>query len=107
METDRARDGVKLLARNYQAGDFAKIDALLERTMTDFEVHSLGYAIHQIIEVELRPETENTLLWLYEHGPCSMCRTKVVKSLIALNRLPHWMRDEIRHDADSDTRKLA
>jgi hypothetical protein len=105
--SERFSDGVELLARNYETGDFERVDVLLQQPMTDHEAHSLGYAIDHILEVQLYSEAENALLWLYEHGPCSTCRTKFVKHLLALNRLPDWMREEIRYDADSETRKLA
>jgi hypothetical protein len=75
--------------------------------MSDWDVHSLGFAVGHLLDVELRPEAENALLWLYEHDPCSTCRTNIASHLAALHRMPDWMREEIRYDVESETRALA
>jgi hypothetical protein len=62
--------------------------------------------ILRFVKANLTAGAEGSLTLLYENGPCSMCRESCVKHLIALNRLPGWMRDECRHDADSGTRGL-
>jgi hypothetical protein len=64
-------------------------------------------SVRQFIEAHRSEEAERSLLLLYENGPCSMCRHGTVEELIAINRLPHWMMEECRYDADGDTRKLA
>ncbi len=102
----RRAEGIKLLVSNYGEGDFQRIaNSLLQTTGID-EVHALGWGVRDLIDVHCPAEAENSLLLLYEKGPCSLCRTHFVEKLIALNAIPEWMREECRFDADTDTRKL-
>ena len=107
METpDRCDLGVKLLACWSQPGDYRRLEQALRHPMDDQLRHSLGLDILRFVKVNLTIDAEDSLKLLYENGPCSMCRESCVNHLIALNRLPDWMRDECRYDADSGTREL-
>ena len=102
----RRGDAVKLLMDNYQPGDFQRIETRLRKPMDVDELHSVGFGVQHLVEVYRCPEAEHSLLLLYEKGPCSMCRGGFVEALIALSRLPEWMRAECRYDSDTETRKL-
>ncbi len=103
---DRCDLGVTLLAGWSQPGDYKLIEQALRQPMSDDIYHSVGTDVLHFVKANLTGEAEAVLGLLYENGPCSMCREFCVKHLIALNRLPGWMRDECRYDADSGTREL-
>ena len=103
---DRRDLAVMLLAGWSQSGDYALLEQALQQSMGDDEYHSLGLSVKRFVKGNMQEDAVETLKLLYESGPCSMCRESCVEHLIALNRLPDWMREECRHDADSDTREL-
>jgi hypothetical protein len=103
---DRCDLGVTLLTARSQPGDYQLIEQALRQPMSDHVYHSVGMDVLGFVKANLNGEAEASLTLLYENGPCSMCRESCVKHLIALNRLPEWMRQECRYDADSDTREL-
>jgi len=99
-------DGVELLTNNFQQGDFVLIQSCLTEPMETEEIHHLEMGIRHLVKANRRDEAEQSLLLLYEKGPCSLCRGAIVEELFALNRLPDWMRAECRYDSDVETRKL-
>jgi hypothetical protein len=103
---DRCDLGVTLLAAWSRPGDYKLIEQALRQPMSDDVYHSVGMDVLRFVKANLTGEAEAVLGLLYENGPCSMCRESCVKQLIALNRLPGWMSDECRYDADSETREL-
>jgi len=70
------------------------------------DLHHFGMGLRKMLEAHCPIEAEQCLLLLYENGPCSLCRSAFVKHLIALQRLPDWMRNECRFDAETEIRKL-
>lgn len=100
--------GVRLLLANYRPGDFAKIEPLLHKPPSDERAHDLGLAVLALLDENDVPtdECRTTLLNLYEHTPCSLCRNSVVRSLVRRDAAPAWMADECRYDADPDTVRL-
>jgi hypothetical protein len=101
--TDRIADGAHLLVSNYELGDFEILEGLLSRSMSDFEFHFLSSGILDIFEKNPTPEAEKSFFLQYEKNPCSNCRKTVVRSLIKLDKLTHWMRHECRYDANAGT----
>ena len=102
---DRFADGARLLVSNYEPGDFHLLEDLLRRPIPEDICHDLGFSIENILGRQLTPEAEGSLLLLYENNPCSSCRERFVRFLIDLNRMPGWMREECRYDANADTIK--
>lgn len=99
---------VNLLVKNYQAGDHAIIEKLAQELTDEKELHVLGLDVLEFYEVHPNPESEiRVLSFLYENGPCAVCRRRFVKRLIALKALPDWMAEECLWDAEEDTRTLA
>lgn len=82
------------------------IEALLREPMDVDDLHHFGMGVRHLLEVHCPKEAEHSLLLLYENGPCSLCRGEFVEHLIALQRLPDWMRSECRFDASTEIRKL-
>jgi hypothetical protein len=105
-ETGRRGDAVDLLINNYEAGDFRMIELALGEPMDDYDVHNLGISVRRLADVHCPKDARDSLLLLYEKGPCSLCRGGFVEHLLALNELPQSVREECRYDADIDTRKL-
>lgn len=99
------REAIEMLSQNYQEGDYHLVESLLEQKLDPDDYHDLGFGVEHFAEAHPTPESERSLLLLYENGPCSLCRNGCVDQLIALNRLPEWMREECQYDADSATRR--
>ncbi|MBL8242527.1 MAG: HEAT repeat domain-containing protein [Bryobacterales bacterium] len=89
----------RLLWKNYEPGD---IDIVLSWFLAEADPatrHHLGIA--------LRQQTDAHHLHIYEHTPCSECRSYVVADLIERNSLPPAYRAECLYDANETTRSLA
>jgi hypothetical protein len=93
---------VRMLIHNREPGDYLFIEDLLKEQAGRDECHLLGFSVLSFIEAHRSPEAESSLLLLYESGPCTSCRHDVVKELIAIDRIPDWMREECRHDANAN-----
>ncbi|HZT40810.1 MAG TPA: hypothetical protein VFA07_01410 [Chthonomonadaceae bacterium] len=106
QSSERYRYGIQLLARNYQEGDYDLLESLLEKPLDTDNYHQLGIGARDFIEQNLTVEAERPLIQLYENSPCSFCRQFWVRSLMALGRLPEWMRAECRYDANPDIREM-
>ncbi len=100
-------DGARLLANNYQDGDFALIERLLPTWTDRDEIHSLGFGLQHLAEAQQIPEAIGALAAAYEHGPCSFCREHTVELLAAVQPLPAWLVDECQHDANKHLREMA
>lgn len=102
----RRGDAIELLIGTFQEGDFSQIEDWARSTHDPHELHSIGMAVRHLVQVHKVPSAITSLLFLYEKGPCSLCRGHIVEHLIALSALPDWMRWECAFDSDPDTRKL-
>ncbi|MBP6014835.1 MAG: hypothetical protein KBA31_21615 [Alphaproteobacteria bacterium] len=101
-EGKRVANGVLLLRSDWQQGDFAVIEKLLAIASEDeFSLHDLGSSILDVLDHTPVPaaESNGALLKLYEDGPCTHCREKVVAKLVASGSVPAWMAEECRYDA--------
>ena len=106
QSTERFAEGIELLESNYDQSDLPIFHQAVTRASTPEEIHGIGMTVRQIVKNDVRPELEPVLLFLYEAGPCSLCRTEFVEALIKLERLPEFIRDECRFDAEPDTRRV-
>jgi hypothetical protein len=97
---------VGLLVRNAEPGDYRIIERLLADTSDEDAYHRLGIDVRHFVEAHRSEEAAQSLLQLYENGPCSRCRYGVVKELLAIDRLPASLREECEYDAYSETRGL-
>jgi hypothetical protein len=93
---------VRMLIHNWKPGDYLFIEGLLKEQASRDQCHHLSFSVLSFIEVHRSLEAESSLLLLYETGPCTSCRHDVVKELIAIDRLPDWMREECRYDANAN-----
>lgn len=100
-------DVLHLLRNNFAPGDYARVETLASRDMPADEYHSLGILTRKLIKINPTPDATPTLLALYEHGRCTVCRCSAVEMMLSLGPLPTWIQAEGRLDADSETRSLA
>jgi hypothetical protein len=98
---------VGLLTKNYQDGDWQLIEDIAKRDLDEENYHSLGFSVRDVFERHPKPSSAQTLLYLYEKGPCSNCRYGIVKCLYQINAMPEWMAQECRYDADTSLRDMA
>src|SRR5262249_52006794 len=80
-----------LLTKNWEDGDWALVESLTMRELDAEDYHSLEISVRHIGEAHPSPEAVNSLLNLYERGPCSFCREHVVELLDSLDALPEWV----------------
>ena len=95
--------GARLLRSSHGEGDVALLKTLLDQFASDEDAyHSLGCSVLAIVEhaEEKSDEALAVLLHLYENGPCSTCRGRTVDQLAAMDRIPSWMLEEGRYDAE-------
>jgi len=93
-------DGARLLALNYQAGDFALVEQLMRSWQDHEALHDLGFGLRHMVEANPQAEAIAALLALYERGPCSLCRRHAVALLAKLDPLPPWLIAECWWDAN-------
>lgn len=103
--------GVTMLQNNYRSEDAAIIFNRLPTGESDSEEarernHNLGWQIRELAEQHTDPALAPCLLWLYEYGPCSMCRTRAVRHLSEWNALSEAAAKECRLDAAEEIREL-
>jgi hypothetical protein len=103
---ERAGEGVELLVKNYQEGDYDRVANVVFRQQTPDDLHFLGLQLTHFAEAHPDSEAVPLLQHLYEEGPCGMCRRHTVKLLALLNALPAWMREECRWDAYDGVREF-
>ena len=97
---------VELMIGNFCEGDFSLIEQLLHETHDPDVWHSIGIGVRHLVKKHSLPESVGCLLFLYEHGPCALCRGELVEYLLKLDAMPSWMRGECMFDSDRETRKL-
>lgn len=100
-------EAIELFKHNLQSGDEQLFAAILSRTTDQEELHALGMRIEHVFEENPTRAAVPVLLELYERGPCSLCRHRVVKLLLDIGGAPDWLLEECRYDVDTQTRELA
>ena len=98
---------IKLLARNYQAGDDLRIEFLLANAAGEDQFHGIAQAAIRIFEDNPDAEVLPSLLRVYEQCRCSLCRMGAVTVLMTRGLIPGWMLAECRYDSDRETRERA
>jgi hypothetical protein len=99
-------DAIRLFAKNYEPGDSDLLASVLPTEGDADTLHGIGLDLLTVVGEVKKPELANTLFWLYEHGPCSMCRENAVRYLIEMKALGRDMAEECLWDCCEDTRDL-
>lgn len=89
-----------LLRNNYRSGDHRLIERQLRISDDSDEVHRLVSDLVDVFEANPSPDARLSMLFVYEHSPCSNCRGDAVKILIAWGSAPDWLLEECWFDAD-------
>ena len=100
-------NGIKLLVGSFVAGDFDLCSRHLEPLDHADEAHQLAGSLLDLCEAHPGADALDCLLHVYELSPCSTCRRRAVKALIAQDIAPAWVIAEAALDADPETRSLA
>jgi hypothetical protein len=101
------REAIELLVRNFQPGDHAVALGWFKAEQELEVKHSMGMDLTDLWKEHPDEESEVPMLGaLYELGPCSFCREKLVRRLMELNALTEEMRAECAFDANDEIREL-
>jgi len=109
--TKRSRENLTegslyLFTSSYQPGDHAVIEEALFLTDDHHDLHTIGFSLLDIFKERNTPESLNSMLYLYEHGPCMNCRYHAIEIMQKAEVIPDWVSQEARHDADGSIREL-
>ncbi|MBO6514887.1 MAG: hypothetical protein JJ974_13070 [Phycisphaerales bacterium] len=94
------------LTSSYQPGDHTAIEESLFLTDDHHNLHTIGFSLLDIFKNRPTPESLNSMLYVYEHGPCMNCRFQALSVMQDAGVTPSWITQEARHDADGSIRKL-
>ena len=98
---------IYLLRRTYQDGDHLAIEEALPNEPTHDEfVHALGFALTEIFDDNFTICCLESMLWIYEHDPCSLCRGRAVRILLDTGIAPDWLLEEACFDCQEQTREM-
>jgi hypothetical protein len=102
-ERQRVSDGIRLLARNWQADDLSKLEAALASVGDDeHEIHDITSHMPEVLD-SVPPGTcspASLLLEVYERNPCTTCRIDVMEALVHHGCVPEWLAEECQYDAE-------
>ncbi len=96
-----------MLQHNYVEGDWALITELTGQPQDAESYHSLGFGVADVYEQHPSQAAAQAFINLYEYGACSACRERHVEKLHDMNRLPAWMLEECKYDANDYLREKA
>jgi hypothetical protein len=100
-------DAILLLLANYAPGDHSLIESALRPDMAENPWHFTTLATLDVFEAHPVPAARASLLTVYEHSPCELCRARAANLLDALGMLPDWIREEATHDVNEELHPLA
>lgn len=98
--------GIGLLVRNGGRQDYPAVLSILRGTLDADDLHGMDLGFRDFFDAHPSRAAAPGLLHLYEHGPCTFCRTGIVRRLLRLSALPPAIHDESPYDAAEDTRTL-
>lgn len=98
---------IAMLDQNWQPNDHEVVLSWFETESDRNARHHMERDLMNLWEHHPEPASEIRMLCsIYEKGPCSFCRERVVKRLIELDSLSASMRAECAYDANEDIRHL-
>lgn len=98
---------LELLDLNYRSSDEPLVMAALKRIREPEHVHSAGLDVLNITENVNTSELADCILWLYENGPESWCRSRYLQKLIDWDKCPEDVLFESQWDAGSEVQMVA
>ena len=101
--------GYRCMSSSYIGEDlpnmFANLDQFLDGD--DNDLHGLGMDLKEMAKEMAAGDRLPFLTRVYEHTPCSTCRSYAVQTMVKDGTLPKSYRSELPFDADAFTRELA
>ena len=82
QETPPRLEAIGLFAKNYKLGDNVLLEAVLPIAGDANILHGIGLDLLNVVRETKTPELANCMRWLYEYGPCSMCRNNAIRNLM-------------------------
>ena len=98
---------VRLLARNYEDGDWKLIENLGEKITDPDEYHDFARSVQDVFELQPSSSATQTLRNMYYNNPCSFCREKLLDRLHRIGGLNPTILDECHYDSNLDIREWA
>lgn len=100
--------GLRLLRNHLRDGDWRRI---AEAIPIDADREATHAIMSDILDVyESNPDSadlQSALVEVYEHSPCSLCRSSAANILHIQDMIPAWVLKECQHDCDEGTREFA
>jgi hypothetical protein len=95
-----------LLIKNYREGDHVFIENVLAQQSDKDRLHRAGISTLEIFEAHSIVACADSLLYIYEYGPCTYCRQRAIQLLLSQHLLPDWLAKEARYDSNFAIREL-
>ncbi len=97
-------DTISLLKHNYEPGDHRLIETLLIPSDNADEMHDLCWGLEEVFHENRTADCVNSMLFAYDHTPCSNCRYRALR-LLEVDKAPPEIVEECRFDANPDIRE--
>ncbi len=105
-QKDLSESSLDLFISSYQHGDHTAIEESLFLPDNHHDLHTIGFSLLDIFKIRPAPESLNSMLYVYEHGPCMNCRFQALRIMKDAGVTPDWIAQETQHDADGSIREL-
>ncbi len=102
---DREPEAIKLLERNFKAGDEQPLCDFVEIHDDAEERHRLLMDVQKILQENEDSRVEELAQIIYFNTPCAICRDAAIELLEEDGTLPGWMAEEAMHDSYDRYRK--
>ncbi|MBL8823510.1 MAG: hypothetical protein JNJ77_13055 [Planctomycetia bacterium] len=97
---------LKLLARNYEHGDAAKLERILHVSDDRDLLHGVLFDLVKVFQSNKVAESTNLMLFVYDQSPCSNCRRNAVELLLSTGTAPDWLLVECQYDSSEEIRLM-
>lgn len=97
---------VGLFVRNYHPGDEHRVLETLTLPTGEDDLHWLLTSVSELLEKNPESDAARLGLIVYARTPCNTCRRNAAGLLHNRGVAPEWLKEECRHDAGEDCRKL-
>lgn len=98
---------VGLLTHNFQDDDWTLIERISEQRLDKEDYHDLEWSVQDVFKENPDPTAAQTLLNIYEYGPCTTCRRRILLMLKSIDAITPKIQEECLYDASEDIRNLA
>lgn len=104
QDSDHKARAIRLLANNYQVGDWEKIYASHRDLQTLEDQHDFAFSVQRVFSQNPDESAIPVLQYVYNHNPCSHCRRKVVEMMHTVGGLTQQIITECLYDSNFEIR---